>query len=248
MKLRQHLLIILAVVSIILVLSLVLNYFLFTRGEQFYLQLNELRLDPLGLSYFTNITPANSGSPLVVFFGDSRAANWPSPNDEKFEFLNRGIGSQTTVQVLERFDAHIAPLMPKIIVIQAGINDLKTIPLFPEDRETIVTNCKNNIQQIVDKSLSLGATVILTTIFPIGEVPIERRPFWSDEVGQSINDVNSYIRSLEADKVFILDAYPFLSGTNGKIKPEYGYDLLHLTDAGYIRLNEELVPLLQNLK
>jgi len=248
MKLRQHLLIILAVVSIILVLSLVLNYFLFTRGKQYYLQLNELRLDPLGLSYFTNITPANSGSPLVVFFGDSRAANWPSPNDEKFEFLNRGIGSQTTVQVLERFDAHIAPLMPKIIVIQVGINDLKTIPLFPEDRETIVTNCKNNIQQIVDKSLSLGATVILTTIFPIGEVPIERRPFWSEEVGQSINDVNSYIRSLEADKVIILDAYPFLLGTNGKIKPEYCYDLLHLTDAGYIRLNEELVPLLQNLK
>lgn len=248
MKSPRRPLIIVTVVSIVLLLSLVLNYILYKQGEQYYLQLNALRLDPLGLSYFTNATPAKSRLPRVVFYGDSRAAQWPTPDDGKFEFLNRGIGSQTSVQVLERFDAHIKPLMPVVIIIQVGINDLKTIPLFPEDRETIVTNCERNIQQMVDKSLDLGATVILTTIFPIGEVPIERRPFWSDEVALSINEVNTYIRSLASDKVIIFDAYSFLLGTKEKIKPEYSYDLLHLTDAGYLRLNEELVPLLLAVK
>ena len=138
--------------------------------------------------------------------------------------------------------------MPDVIVIQVGVNDLKTIPLFPEDRETIVINCERNIQRIVDRSLDLGATIILTTIFPIGEVPVERRPFWSDEVGESINEVNTFIRSLATDKVIILDAYSVLVGTKGKIKPEYSVDLLHLTDAGYLRLNDELVPLLQEAK
>ncbi|MBI4929003.1 MAG: SGNH/GDSL hydrolase family protein, partial [Anaerolineae bacterium] len=185
---------------------------------------------------------------LVVFFGDSRASNWSTPADKQYEFLNRGIGAQTTIQVLERFDAHVKPLMPKVIVIQVGINDLKTIPLFPEDRETIVINCERNIQRIVDKSLDLGATVILTTIFPIGDVPIERRPFWSNEVEKSIDEVNTYIRSLAKDKVIILDAYSVLLGEKGRIQPEYSYDLLHLTDAGYLRLNEELVPLLQDVK
>ncbi len=248
MKSHRHLHNIVIVASIILLLSLVLNYILYKQGEQYYLQLNALRLDPLGLSYFTNATPESSGLPLVVFFGDSRAANWPKPADKKFEFLNRGIGSQTTVQVLERFDTHIKPLRPKAIVIQVGINDLKTIPLFPEDRETIVVHCEKNIQRIVDKSLDLDATIILTTIFPIGEIPIERRPFWNNGVEQSITRVNTYIRSLAADKVVILDAYSVLLGAKGKIKPEYGYDLLHLTDAGYLRLNDELVPLLQGMK
>lgn len=248
MRTHRRLLSIAIVVSTVLLLSLVLNYVLYKKGEQYYLQLNALRLDPLGSSLFTNATSAKSGLPQVVFFGDSRAANWLAPGDEKFEFLNRGIGSQTTVQVLERFDIHIKPIMPEVIVIEVGINDLKTIPLFPEDRDTIVTNCKKNIERIVDKSLDLGATVILATIFPIGEVPIERRPFWSNDVALSIREVNFFIRSLAADKVIILDAYSVLVGSKGQIKPEYSYDLLHLTNAGYLRLNEELILLLQEAK
>ena len=84
-----------------------------------------------------------------------------------------------------------------------------------------MTNCEGNIRRIVDRSLDLGATIILTTIFPIGEIPVERRPFWSDEVEQSINEVNTFIRSLASEKVIILDAYSVLHGAKGKIKPEY---------------------------
>jgi len=65
----------------------------------------------------------------VVFFGDSRAYDWPAPSGlEGLEFVNRGIGNQTTAQVLGRFEAHIAPLHPQVVVLQVGINDLKLIP------------------------------------------------------------------------------------------------------------------------
>ncbi len=53
-------------------------------------------------------------------------------------FVNRGIGNQTTAQVLGHFHAHVAPLHPQTIILQVGINDLKTIPLFPEQAETII--------------------------------------------------------------------------------------------------------------
>ncbi|MEK0196152.1 hypothetical protein WME70_32745, partial [Microcoleus anatoxicus PTRS1] len=40
---------------------------------------------------------------------------------------------------------HVASLKPKIIVIQVGVNDLKAIPLFPEQKEAIIRNCETNI-------------------------------------------------------------------------------------------------------
>lgn len=40
-------------------------------------------------------------------------------------------GAQTSAQVVWRFAEHIAPLQPDKIILQVGINDLKTIPLFP---------------------------------------------------------------------------------------------------------------------
>ncbi len=244
--LRLHIL--LGVLSILLLGSLGANYFLYRQGQEYYLQLNLLRLDPLGLNYYQDPPQARPDLPLVVFLGDSRATSWPAPDLDRFAFVNRGIGAQTSVQVLGRFDDHVKPLKPNILILQAGINDLKTIPLFPGGRQAIVARCQESIRQIVAKSIDLGATVILTTIFPEGQVPIERRPFWSGDVGVAIDEVNSYIRSLAGNKVIVLDAYSVLSDGHGSLNPEYSQDLLHLTPQGYKRLNAELVPILEKLE
>jgi hypothetical protein len=116
--------------------SIVLNFFLYAQVRQYKVWLHIVELDPLGLSYFDDspvAKPADS-SKTVVFYGDSRAAQWPSPIVNGFWFVNRGIGSQTTAQVTSRFDEHIAPLEPDIIVLQVGINDLKTVTLFPQQQ------------------------------------------------------------------------------------------------------------------
>lgn len=230
-----------------LLVSLGLNYYLFSRGADYYRQLNGTRLDPLGLTYYPTNYPsyALAGLPLVVFYGDSRAADWPAPPGlAGLEFINRGIGSQTTAQVIERFDAHLRSLQPQVIILQVGINDLKTIPLFPERKEAIIFACEDNIRRIVQRANGLGATVILTTVFPIGEVPLERRPFWSGDVETGIRRVNEYIHTLASSRVIILDTHDILTGDDGRIRPEYSADLLHITPAGYIALNEALVRIL----
>ncbi|MBD2126934.1 hypothetical protein NDI39_23315 [Microcoleus sp. ZQ-A2] len=122
-----------------LVVSLTFNAILFLQARSYYLQLNTTNLDPLGLSAFSADSQPNSipttSTTTVVFFGDSRAEMWAIPRQLKgFSFINRGINTQTSVQVLGRFDQHVLPLHPRIILIQVGINDLKTIPLFPHRR------------------------------------------------------------------------------------------------------------------
>lgn len=231
-----------------LVVSLTFNALLFLQARSYYLQLNATNLDPLGLSAFSadsqpNNIPAASTT-TVVFFGDSRAEMWPIPRQLKgFSFINRGINTQTSVQVLGRFDEHVLPLHPKIILIQVGINDLKTIPLFPHRKEAIISNCKSNIQQLVASSVKSGATVILTTIFPIGPVPLSRQLFWSPDIAQAVLEVNAYLSSLKAKNILILDAYSLLAEKD-QVKSKYVRDTLHLNERGYKVLNQELTKIL----
>lgn len=240
---------IIALLAVALFASSSLNWILFNQGQQYYLQLNETRLDPLQLGYFDAGTPANPAKTRVVFFGDSRAAEWPAPTSvDGFEFINRGIGAQTSAQALYRSDFHLAPLQPGIVIVQIGINDLKTIPLFSERKEAIIADCKDNIQRIVSESVDLGATVILTTIFPVGPVPLERQLFWSPDVAEAVLEVNAYLESLASSEVIVFDSYAVLADDNGVTHGEYARDTLHLTPEGYAALNTELAAVLETLK
>ncbi|MBN1936549.1 MAG: SGNH/GDSL hydrolase family protein [Anaerolineae bacterium] len=229
--------------------SLLLNWLFFRQGKAYYLELNATRLDPWGSDFYADgVTSVNSGVARVVFFGDSRAYAWPPLEGlRQFEFVNRGVGAQTTAQISARFQEDVAGLSPAIIIIQMGINDLKAIPLFPERRDAIIAECEANIEATVRASRELGAQVILTTIFPLGDVPLERRLFWSPDVKTGIETVNDYIRSSEGKGVIILDAAAVLADEQEQVREEYSVDLLHVSPAGYKALNEELEHVLAEL-
>lgn len=231
----------------LLIVSVGLNVYLYRLTDRYYRQLNTVRLDPLGMDSFpAQPEMAPLAQPIVLFYGDSRAQQWPAPSDlPQFTFINRGIGSQTSAQVALRFEAHVTPIQPDVLVVQVCVNDLKTIPLFPENRETIVDTCKANIDKIVADAQAVGAVVVLTTIFPVGEPPLQRRPVWSSEIAAAINTVNQHIRSLD---VPVLDAYHLLADERGLLNPAYSVDELHLNPAGYALLNTELRRLLLTIR
>jgi lysophospholipase L1-like esterase len=237
---------IIGLLTLVLLVSCAVNYIFFTYGRGDYLQLKSTRLNPLGLDTFPNESIEKTGT-RIVFFGDSRAAQWPDPALEGYQFINRGIGSQTSSQALQRYDFHIEPLAPEVLIVQVGTNDLKTLPLFPDQRDAILTKLRANIQEIVKKATAENTTAILTTIFPVGKVPIERKLFWSEDVSLAIEEINAFIFSLAGEKVVIFDAYSILVGENGKIRADYSQDLLHLNETGYAVLNQEFEKLLIDL-
>ena len=242
--------ILIAILSILLAVSLVINAITYVELSKYYRLLYTSILDPLGLSYFQDetIDPPTDAN-IVIFFGDSRAANWIAPQVEGYSFTNRGIGNQTSAQILLRFEEHVLPLKPDILVLQVCINDLKTIPLFPDQKQEIIADCEANIESIVQKSLELDAVVILTTVFPTsGNVPLARQLVWSDDVYEAIDEVNEFILTYEADHVIIFDTKNTLATSDGNIKPEYVHDLLHLNVNGYHALNLELTKILEDLK
>ncbi|MDV3353370.1 SGNH/GDSL hydrolase family protein [Leptolyngbyaceae cyanobacterium CCMR0082] len=220
--------------------SVALNFFLYGQLTKYYVELNQVRLDPLGLSYYKPNSNLNDkgDNKRVIIFGDSRAADWPTPQIKGYEFVNRGVGGQTSAQTSQRFDFHLGDLEPDIVVIQVGINDLKAIPLMPDERNVIIDLCRANIRQITEDAKALGATVIISTILPVGEVPLVRKPVWSDDIAQAIYEVNGYIDSLQSDKVLVFDGFSAIADEKGMIPKDFGKDELHLNAQGYTVLNE----------
>lgn len=232
----------------LLTISLAANGVFLQYARQQYQAVNAVRLDPLNLDYFPLTPPEQTPGVTAVFFGDSRAAQWPTPTGiDNIQFVNRGIGAQTSAQVLGRFDAHIRPLHPDILIIQMCINDLKTVALFPTYQEQIIANCQDNMNQVLQQATAMGATVILTTVFPVGEFPWPRRLVWSPEIDTAVSTVNTYIYSLAADNILILDAYDLLADQSGHLLPQFAADELHLNETGYARLNMELSDILQQM-
>lgn len=235
--------------SVLLIVSLGANWLLYTELKNTFTNLYQISLNPLGIDKYHDKITKNE-LPSVVFYGDSRAYQWQSPSNRNFHFINRGISGQTSAQIRWRFQQHITPLKPQIIVLQLGVNDLRMLPTNSQNREDLVTNCQQNITQIIEQAEEINAVVILTTIFPLGagNVPLKYRPFWAsiDELQHSINEVNQYLKSL-SDRAILFDTYDLLNAEDPD-KIEYYKDLLHINRRGYELLNQELEKILRKVQ
>ena len=236
----------------LLIASLAANVAFYSLSKSEYREMKLVRLDPLGLNgaAFPPDLPADTstGAPLAVFFGDSRAQGWwpPPPQVPGWRFANRGIYGQTTEQAKARYDAQVAPLKPRVVVLQCGINDLTAIGVLPGQRDAIVSDCKRNLRAIIDRATGSGTTVIVTTIFPTSAVPIARRPIWSNLIPAAVREVNADLRSISNPRVILFDAYELLQDAD-QTRKQYAHDTLHLNPEGYRVLNEQLVKLLDSL-
>jgi lysophospholipase L1-like esterase len=183
---------------------------------------------------------------MVVFFGDSRAQDWPAPQMAGLTFINRGIGAQTSAQVLGRMPQHVLALRPDVVVLQACINDLKVIGLMPESEPAIVAGCLRNLRRIVDDLRASGTRVVLTTVIPsAGDVPLARRMYWTDRIDAAVVEVNDELRRWGTAGVVILDAAAIVGDGQGHVQRDYATDLLHLNLDGYHVLNRDLERVLR---
>ena len=64
----------------------------------------------------------------VILIGDSITESWkgysPGFFAENPYLINKGVGSETTSQILDRFNKDVVSLGPEFVIILAGINDI----------------------------------------------------------------------------------------------------------------------------
>ena len=160
----------------------------------------------------------------IVLIGDSHIENgdWGSLLAGR-KVLNRGIGWDTTEDVLARLDEVIAR-KPRIVLIQIGIVDLR----YGRDPATVV----RNIQAIAAKLRQAGIRTYMHSVLPVSarlREPTNRRV-------RAVND------ALRADPGF-LDLHPLLV-TDGALQPALTTDGVHLSGPAYALWAQRLAGVL----
>jgi lysophospholipase L1-like esterase len=102
--------------------------------------------------------PPKHGEARVVFLGDQITERWTAPFFPGKTFLNRGIAGQTSAQMLVRFHQDVVALQPKVVVIQAGVNDL----LVATEGVTA-----DNYISMMDIAKQNGIRVVLASVTPV---------------------------------------------------------------------------------
>jgi len=165
----------------------------------------------------------------IVFMGDSITEEWGRLSPDFFQpahYINRGIGGQTTPQMLLRFKQDVINLNPAIVFILAGTNDIAG-NTGPANKEMIT----NNIFSMAELSICSNIKVVLSSILPVDKYP------WADhikEVPETISKINQQLKSFsQRNNTVYLDYYSSMVGDNRGLKKEYTTDGVHLNKKGY---------------
>lgn len=240
---RQKLLI--AIFAAAFIGSLGLNVMLYGVAHEYYAEAINVRLKPIDLDRYA-APPKSPAS--VMLFGDSRIEMWPPFEVNGLAVANHGISNETTSQMLGRLDMELARHRPKVVVIQAGINDLKAIGVMPKEKGRIVSDTESRLSMMLTRIRATGAKVVLLTIFPFGDVPLQRQSVWNDHIEEARKLVNGYLREIKSEGVVVVDCDPLLATPSGKIQGEFAQDLLHLNGKGYANLTPAVTEAIRRLQ
>jgi lysophospholipase L1-like esterase len=170
----------------------------------------------------------------LVFMGDSITQAWAETRPSSFQGdrIGRGIGGQTTSQMLGRFRADVIALRPERVLILAGTNDIagNTGP-------TSLERIEANLQSMVDLATANGIKVGIATVLPAD------RYAWRPGINPvpSILALNAWIRQYaNSHHLLLIDYFDALNNGRSALSPEDSKDGVHPTAAGYAKMERVL--------
>jgi lysophospholipase L1-like esterase len=171
--------------------------------------------------------PAPGRTPRIVLLGDSITQGWADMVPAFFTEgrIGRGIGGQTTPQMLARFRQDVIDLKPAVVQIMAGTNDIafNTGPMTPEETQ-------GNIRSMVELAHANGIRVILASIPPADQYPW--RPGLA--TAEKIKAMNGWLKRYAAATGSVYADYWSAMSADGRgMKPGLSSDHVHPTVAGY---------------
>lgn len=207
--------------SLLITLFLFMNI-TFNTSAQDWPELNRFKAD----NQQVGLPKANEER--IVFMGNSITQGWGDHFPEYFDnpnYLNRGIGGQTTPQMLLRFRQDVIKLYPKVVVILAGTNDIAG-NTGPSTLEMI----EDNLYSMAELAKVHNIEVVLCAVLPVFDYP------WQTglEPAEKIIELNRRVKNYANTHGFVYADYfaPMVDERNG-LKDEYTYDGVHPTRAGY---------------
>lgn len=182
-----------------------------------------------------SVWQGHSAAGRVIFFGDSITQGWDL--DQFFPaagYVNRGLSSQTTAQMLLRFRQDVVALKPQVVVILAGTNDIaeNTGPTTLEEIEA-------NLMSMADLAKINGIQVVLSSILPAGKYP------WRTEIQpvEKITALNTWLaENAIGHKLIYIDYFSEMQDGKHWMRSELSPDGVHPNAAGYALMKTVAEP------
>jgi len=198
----------------------------------------------------------------IVFMGDSITDFW---NLEQYfpdkPYVNRGIGGQTTPQMLVRMYPDVIDLKPAVMVLLAGTNDVAR-NTGPETAEMI----QENIMAMTELAQHHGIKVVLCSVLPVSDYPFLRSQnappatagpgrggpprvpakMTDSHPAGDILKLNAWMKDYTAKTGSVyVDYFSVTVDERGWLKDSYSADGLHPNADGYKAMAAVLVPAIQ---
>jgi lysophospholipase L1-like esterase len=195
--------------------------------------------DYAGLAFYADenaklALPKPSDPPRVVFFGDSITHNWGNKTysdlfQRKKNYINRGVGGQTTGQMLLRYRQDVLALDPKVVVFLGGTNDLASYKVAD-----VVGFIEQNISSIVELALLHHERIILCSLTPVSDAI---KPQTDRRDPAKILAINTWLKKYAAEKhIPYVDYYDAVSDGHDRIQTALTVDGLHPNHDGVARM------------
>jgi endonuclease/exonuclease/phosphatase family metal-dependent hydrolase/lysophospholipase L1-like esterase len=165
----------------------------------------------------------------VVFYGNSITRNWYKMRPEFFHehgYAGRGIGGQTSSELLVRMRQDVIDLHPKTVVIMCGTNDIA------QNNGTIShEHTMGNIISMCELAKANKIRPVLCSVLPARS--FRWNPFVPDAAKQ-IKELNRLIEEYaRANHILYVDYYSAMVDTDGGLKKGLSNDNVHPTVEGY---------------
>jgi lysophospholipase L1-like esterase len=166
--------------------------------------------------------------PRAVFIGDSITSFWAWFDGKFFtnnNYVNKGVGGQTSADVLQRFQRDVIALGPAAVMIQAGTNDIAE-KQGPVSDEQII----ENLGQMAALARAKNIKVIIGSIPPAGKY------FWNPSIqpASRIAELNPKIKAWATSHGYgYADFWSAMALSDGAMNPRYTKDGTHPIANGY---------------
>ena len=175
------------------------------------------------------------GENRIVFMGNSITEGWKSLSPNFFldnNYVNRGIGGETSTQMLLRFRSDVINLKPSAVVILAGINDIA------ENQGPIsIPDIARNIFFMSQLASENNIKVILCSVLPAYDFPW--RPGLNPK--DKVVSLNELIKKHVQENSFeYVDYFSSMVDERKGLIKEYGTDEVHPNLEGY-RVMESII-------
>jgi len=179
------------------------------------------------------LAPPHPGEQRVVFLGDSITDKWNLARSFPGKpYVNRGIGSQVTAQLVLRFHPDVIDLHPAAVVILAGVNDVQGF-LQQETPDQI----EAHYQAMAEMADAHGIKVVFGSLLPVHNYTEQARGVVAERKPEELRALNRWLRRFcRAHGYVYADYYAALVDPRGLLRRDLSADGVHPLAAGYGRM------------